>query len=152
MWATTSRLVENMNISETKDRIRCVLPRVAWMARKYGHPYKEGLMVAKNWIALSVKQLFGIKSDEKLSDLMWETRMAQEMGYKQKPDSSLFSKARKYAKGGALTLVYNELVREFYRSRGRVLRLIGEDSTDMPAFFTKKDAEARLGHRTQKRR
>ncbi len=129
-----------------------MLPRVAWTARRYGHPYKEGLMVAKNWIALSVKQLFGIKSDEKLSDFMWETGMAQMMGYKQKPDSSLFSKARKYAKYGALALIYNELVREFYRNSGHTLRLIGEDGTDMPTFFTKKDTEARLGHRTQKRR
>lgn len=141
-----------MNIFEAKDRIKSVLPRAAWTARKYGHPYKEGLMVAKNWIALSVKQIFGIKSDEKLSDFMWETGMAEEMGYKQKPNSSLFSKARKYAKGGALTLIYDELVRELYRNNGRTLRLIGEDSTDMPAFFTKKDMEAKLGHRTQKRR
>lgn len=129
-----------------------MLPRVAWMARRYGHPYKEGLMVAKNWIALSVKQLFGIKSDEKLSDFMWETGMAQGMGYKRKSNPSLFSKARDYAKFGVLALVYNELVREFYRNGSRTLRLIGEDGTDMPAFFTKKDTEARLGHRTQKRR
>ena len=46
--------------------------------------------------------------------------------------------------------MYDELVREL--CKGRLLRLIGEDSTDMPAFFTKKDTEARLGHRTQKRR
>jgi hypothetical protein len=141
-----------MEIIEVKSRIRYVLLRVASVARRYGHPYKEGLMVAKNWVALSIKQLFGIKSDEKLSDFMWETGMAQEMSYKQKPNSSLFSKARNYAKFGALTLTYGELVREFYRNSGRTLRLIGEDGTDMPAFFTKKDTEARLGHRTQKRR
>lgn len=139
-----------MEIIGAKNRIRSMLPRVAAVARRFGHPYKRGLMVAKNWIALSVKQLFGIKSDEKLSDFLWETGIAQESGYVRAPDPSLFSKARKYAITGALTVVYDELVRELYR--GKVLRLVGEDSTDMPAFFTKKDTEARLGHRTQKRR
>lgn len=139
-----------MEIMETKNRIKHMLPRIAAVARRYGHPYRKGLMVAKNWVVLSVKQLFGIKSDEKLSDFVWETGIAQESGYRKKPDPSLFAKARKYAKEGALVLIYDELVREFYR--GRQLRLVGEDSTDMPAFFTKKDTEARLGHRTQKRR
>lgn len=147
---TNFRLVDTMDISETKDRIRSVLPRVAAVARRHGHPYKKGLMVAKNLIALSVKQLFGIKSDEKLSDFLWETGIAVECRYRRRPNPSLFSKARKYAKKGALVIVYDELIREFYRSRQ--LRRIGEDSTDMPAFFTKKDGEARLCHRTQKRR
>ncbi|MCL4365119.1 transposase, partial [Candidatus Marsarchaeota archaeon] len=139
-----------MEIIETKNRIRRLLPRISAIARRYGHSYRKGLMVAKNWVVLSVKQLFGIKSDEKLSDFVWETGIAQESGYRRKPNPSLFAKARKYAKDGALVLIYDELVREFYR--GRQLRLIGEDSTDMSAFFTKKDMEARLGHRTQKRR
>ena len=47
-------------------------------------------------------------------------------------------------------MLYNELAKE--ECKGNMLRLIGEDSTDMPAFYTKKDTEARLGHRTQKRR
>ncbi|MDE1768399.1 MAG: transposase [Candidatus Micrarchaeota archaeon] len=139
-----------MEIIETKNRIRSILPRIAAVARRYGHPYKKGLMVAMNWAVFSVKQLFGIKSDEKLSDFVWETGIAQESGYVKRPDPSLFAKARKYAKEGALILIYDEPVREFYR--GRQLRLIGEDSTDMPAFFTKKDTDARPGHRTQKRR
>jgi hypothetical protein len=33
-----------------------------------------------------------------------------------------------------------------------VLKLIGEDITEMPAFYTKKDTETKLGHRTQKKR
>lgn len=139
-----------MEIIETKNRIKSMLPRISAVARRYGHPYKRGLMVAKNWIALSIKQLFGIKSDEKLSDFLWETEIAQLMGYKKRPNPSLFSKARKYAKEGALTVTYNELVRE--KCRGRLLKLIGEDATEMPAFYTKKDTEAKLGHRTPKRR
>ena len=139
-----------MEIIETKNRIKRMLPRICAIARRFGHPYKKGLLVAKNWAALSIKQLFGVKSDEKLSDFIWETGIAEEIGYRKAPNSSLFSKARKYAKSGALVLIYNELVREL--CRGRQLRLYGEDSTDMPAFYTKKDNEAQLGHRMQKRR
>jgi ribulose 1,5-bisphosphate carboxylase large subunit-like protein len=116
-----------MEIIETKNRINRLLPRISAVARRYGHPYKKGLMVAKNWIALSVKQLFGIKSDEKLADFFWETGIAQLMEYRRAPNPSLFAKARKYAMFGALTTAYNELVREL--CLGKLLRLIGEDST-----------------------
>lgn len=51
---------------------------------------------------------------------------------------------------GAIQTLYHVLVKE--KCKGRMLKLIGEDSTDMPAFYSKKDTEAKLGHRTQKRR
>ncbi len=139
-----------MEISNLKNKIPELLPRVARIARVYGHPYKDGFMVAKNWITLAIKQLFGYKSDEKTVDNIWETGIASQLGYKKKPDPSLLSKARKSAEGGAVETVYNELATE--KCKGRLLRLIGEDSTDIPAFFTKKDRDARLGHRSQKRR
>ena len=101
-FGDSDRRDKTMEIMETKNRIRNLLPRIAAVARRFGHPYKKGLMVAKNWIALSVKQLFGIKSDEKLSDFLLETGIARESGYKRKPNPSLFAKARKYAMGGAL--------------------------------------------------
>ena len=139
-----------MEISELRNKIPELLPRVARIARAYGHPYKNGLMVAKNWIVLAIKQLFGHKSDEKTVDDLWENRIASQLGYKQKPDSSLLSKARKYAETGAMEEVCDEFAAE--KCKGRLLRLIGEDSVDIPAFFTEKDKEAQLGHRSQKRR
>ncbi len=150
MQTATSRLGNTMEISKLKDKIPVLLPRVARIARAYGHPYKNGLMVAKNWIALAIKQLFGYKSDEKTVDGIWENGIAARLGYKRKPNSSLLSKARKYAERGALEIVYNELAEE--KCSGRLLRLVGQDSTDIPTFFTRKDRDARLGHRSQKRR
>ena len=126
------------------------MPRAAWIARKYGHPYKDGTMVGKNILAVSVRQLYGYKNDEKFADFIWESGIAQALGYKRKPHFSLFSKTRKYVESGAIMELYHDLARE--KCKGRMLRLIGEDSTDMPAFFTEKDTEATLGHRTQKRR
>jgi len=139
-----------MEISETKNKIPTLMPRAAWIARSYGHPYKEGAMVGKNFLALAIRQLYGYKNDEKFADFLWESGIAQVLGYKRKPDFSLFSKTRKYAQDGAIETLYHELAKE--KCKGRLLRLVGEDSTDMPAFYTKKDTEAKLGHRTQKRR
>ncbi len=69
------------------------------ISRIYGHPYKKGLMVAKNWIARAIKQLFGYKSDEKAVEGIWENGIAAQLGYKRKPDPSLLLKAKKYAEG-----------------------------------------------------
>ena len=144
------RLVVNMEISKTKTKIVTLMPRAAWIARSYGHPYKNGAMVGKNFLALAVRQLYGYKDDKKFADFIWESGIAQILGFKRKPHPSLFSKTRKYAQTGAIETLYDELAKE--KCKGRLLRLIGEDSTDMPAFYTKKDKDAKLGHRTQKRR
>lgn len=116
----------------------------------YGHPYKRGLLVAKNWIVLAVKQLLGFKSDEKVVDDLWENGIAAELGFKRKPDPSLLSKARKYADDGALKTIYEELARD--ECKGKLLRLIAQDSKDIPVFYVKKDRDADLGVRTSKRR
>lgn len=126
------------------------MPRAAWIARSYGHPYKNGAMVGKNILALAIRQLHGFKDDEKFADFLWETGIAQVLGYKRKPHFSLFSKTRRYVERGAIETLYHELAKE--KCKGRLLRLLGEDSTEMPAFYTKKDTDAQLGHRTKKRR
>ncbi len=151
-WSQTAtcRLVEQMKIYEIKNKGVALLRRAACIARIYGHPYKRGMMVGKNFIALAIRQLCGYNNDEKFADFLQETGIAEALGYKRRPNSSLFSKTRRYAEDGAITALYNELAKE--ECRGRVLRLIGEDSTDMPAFYTEKDPDARLGHRTQKKR
>ena len=71
------------------------MPRVAWIARLYGHPYKNGSMVGKNFLSLAIKQLYRFKDDEKFADFLWETGIAQVLGYKRKPHLSLFSKKTK---------------------------------------------------------
>jgi hypothetical protein len=139
-----------MQISKTKAKIVTLMPRATWIARMYGHPYKNGAMVGKNIIALAIRQLHGYKNAGKFADFLWESGLAQVLGYKRKPHFSLFSKTRKYAQKGMVMALYHELAIE--KCKGRLLRLIGEDSTDMPAFYTKKDTEAKLGYRTQKRR
>ena len=139
-----------MKISNIKNKIVALMPRAAWVARSFGHPYKDGMMVGKNLIALAIRQLCGYKDDGKFADFIWESGIASVLGYKRKPHPSLFSKARKYAENGVINTLYNELAIE--KCRGRMLRLVGEDSTDMPAFCINKDKEARLGHRTKKKR
>ena len=119
-----------MKISEIKNKIVSLMPRAAWIAKGFGHPYKKGLMVGKNLIALAVRQLCGYKDDGKFADFLWESGIANVMGYKRKPHPSLFSKTRKHAENGVIDTFYNELVIE--KSGGRMLRLIGEDSTDRP--------------------
>lgn len=139
-----------MKICEIKNKIIAVLPRAAWVARSFGHPYKNGMMVGKNLIALAIRQLCGYKDDGKFADFIWESGIAKILGYKRKPHPSLFSKTRKYAQDGALETLYNELARK--KCRGKKLKLVGEDSTDIPTFCINKDKEAELGHRTKKKR
>lgn len=139
-----------MKIYEIKNKAVSLLPYAAWAARNFGHPYKKGTMVGKNLIALVIRQLCGYKDDGKFADFLWESGIAEILGYKRKPHPSLFSKTRKYSQDGALETLYNELVRE--KCRGRRLKFVGEDSTDMPAFYINKDKEAELGHRTKKKR
>lgn len=150
MQTTNFRLVENMKISEIKDKIVALMPRVAYVARINGHPYKNGMMVGKNFLGLALKQLFGIKSDEKFVDHIWENGIAQVLGFKKRPNPSLFSKARKYSENGLLEVIYSELART--ECNGKQLRLIAEDSKDIPVFFVIKDTDADLGVRTPKRR
>lgn len=139
-----------MKIVDIKNKIVSLMPCAAWMAKSFGHPYKKGMMVGKNLIALAIRQLCGYKDDGKFADFLWESGIANVLGYKRKPHPSLFSKTRKHAENGVIDTFYNELVME--KCRGRMLRLVGEDSTDIPAFCINKDREARLGHRTKKKR
>ena len=90
------------------------------------------------------------RDDEKFADFIWETGIAQVLGYKRRPHFSLFSKTRKYVENGAIEELHNELVKE--KCKGKLLRLISEDSKDIPVFFVKKDLDAKLGVRTAKRR
>ncbi len=150
MQTTNSHPDYNMEISKIKNIIISLMPKAAWVARMYGHTYKNGSMVGKNFIALAIRQLYGYKNDEKFLDFIWETGIAEILGYKRKPHSTLLSKTRKYAEGGAIMQLYNEFIRE--KCHGKKLRIIAQDSVDIPAFFIKTDNEARLGHRTKKRR
>ena len=150
MQTATLRPDETMKISEVKNKIVTLLSRAAWTAKSYGHPYKNGMMVGKNLVALAIRQLFGYKDDGKFADFLWESGLAKVLGYKRKPHPSLFSKTRKYVENGAIVTFYNELA--MAKCKGRKLRLLGEDSVDMPAFFINKDKEAVLGHRTKKKR
>lgn len=107
MWATASRLVVSMKIYEIRNKIVALMPRAACVARSFGHPYKKGMMVGKNLIALAVRQLCGYKDDCKFADFIRESGIANVLGYKRKPNPSLFSKTRKYAEKGVIDTLYN---------------------------------------------
>ncbi len=69
-----------MKISEIRYRIVSLMPRAAWVARNFGHSYKKGTMVGKNFIALAVRQLCGYKDDSKFADFLWESGIAKVLG------------------------------------------------------------------------
>jgi hypothetical protein len=69
-------------------------------------------MVGKNILALTIRQLYGYKDDGKFADFLWESGIAQVLGYKRKPHLSLFFKTRKYVENGAIQTLYHELAKE----------------------------------------
>ena len=87
-------------------------------------------------------------TDVELIDLAG-TKIGRIIGYKKRPDYSIFSKVRERAEPEIFEELNNRILQN--RLNGRRIRLIAQDSTDVPAF-SRKDKYARTGHRTQSKR
>lgn len=129
---------------EIKDKILEVWAAARIIVQKYGHTKK----FAKNIVALVIKQNENFR-DVKLSEFLARDPIGKILGYKKKPHPSTFSKVRRRADPKIFQDIYNWII--YDRMKGRQVRLIAQDSSDIPAH-SKSDKDARWGHRTPSKR
>ena len=132
-----------MNIEELSNKIPEVCAAARVIVQHYGHTRK----FAKHIVALVIKQVEGL-TDVELVDLVG-TKIGRIIGYRKRPDYSIFSKVRKRAEPEMFEELNNWILQD--RLNGRQIRLIAQDSTDVPAF-SRKDKYARTGHKTPSKR
>ena len=132
-----------MKISKIKNKIPEVCAATRVIVQHYGHTKK----FAKHIVALVIKQVDGL-TDVELVDLVG-TKIGRTIGYRKRPDYSIFSKVRERAEPEIFKELNNWILQN--RLNGRQIRLIAQDSTDVPAF-SRKDKYARTGHRTPSKR
>jgi hypothetical protein len=132
-----------MKISKIKNKIPEVCAATRVIVQHYGHTKK----FAKHIVALVIKQVDGL-TDVELVDLVG-TKIGRTIGYRKRPDYSIFSKVRERAEPEIFEELNNWILQN--RLNGRQIRLIAQDSTDVPAF-SRKDKYARTGHRTPSKR
>ncbi len=77
------------------------------------------------------------------------TKIGRIIGYRKRPDYSIFSKVRKRAEPEIFEELNNWILQD--RLNGRQIRLIAQGSTDVPAF-SRMDKYARTGHRIPSKR
>ena len=132
-----------MEIYEIRNKIVEVWAAAHVIVQRYGHTKK----FAKHIVALVIKQMDGL-TDVELVDLVG-TKIGRIIGYKKRPDYSIFSKVRERAEPEIFEELNNWILQD--RLKGRKIRLLAQDSTDVPAF-SRKDRDARKGHRTPSKR
>lgn len=117
-----------------------VLATARTIVRERGHTAKY----AKHLTALVIRQWNRLNSDKELRDFLSKNLVGRILGYKTKFDHTIFSKVRRCA-GQMMKELFDILSYVFLKDK--TVRLIAQDSTDIPAY-SKKDGDARFGHRT----
>lgn len=133
-----------INMATRINKIREVLADARIIVKKYGHTVKY----AKHIVALVTRQWERLNSDKELCEFLSKDPIGRILGYKTKFNHTIFSKVRKEAEP-----LMQELfgVTSYEALKGKVVRLIAEDSTDISAY-SKRDGDARFGHRTPSKR
>jgi Transposase DDE domain. len=129
-----------MNMATSKNKILEVYAAARVIVQRYGHTKK----FAKHIVALVIKEQKKL-SDEELAEFVAVNPIGRVLGYKRKPNPSTFSKVRSRSDPRIFEELYYWLVQN--AMKGRQLRLIAQDSTDVPAY-SRKDIHARWGVRT----
>ena len=122
------------------NKIHEVLADARIIVKKYGHIGKY----AKHIVVLVIRQWKRLNSDKELCDFLTRDPIGRILGYKTKFSHTIFSKVRKTAEP-----IMRDLfgVTSYEAQRGKTVRLIAQDSTDVSAY-SKSDRDARYGHRT----
>ena len=135
---------ETMEIYKLKDKIVEVWAAARIIVRRYGHTKK----FAKHLVALVIRQYENFK-DVKLVEFLGQDPIGKTLGYRKKPNSTTFSKVRERMDPQMMEDLQLWLVSGLLK--GKQIRLLAQDSTDVPAY-SEKDKDARWGHRTPSRK
>jgi hypothetical protein len=133
---------------KTISKIRNIIPMVVGCAstvsRTFGHWYQNGKMYAKHIVALGIGSIFRY-SDAELPEELKSRGLLKVFGYKNAPDSSIYSRVRKEVGEEKIGKVAELIIQELYRDR--FISLIAIDSTFIPYYF-EKDEDAAWGYAT----
>lgn len=135
---------EIMEITEIRNKIPEVRAAARVIVQRYGHTTK----FAKHLVAFAIRQILGF-TDRRLAEFVGTNPIGRMLGYAGIPHMSTFSKVRSRADPKMFYELYDVLLHINYKDRQ--LRLIAQDSTDVPAH-SRKDKSARIGHRTPSKR
>ena len=135
---------KTMNIKELENKI----PEVCAAARVIVQHYRHTKKFAKHVIALVVKQIKHL-TDVELVEFVGTNKIGKMLGYKKIPTHSTFSKVRARAEPEIFEELNNWILLD--RMKGKQIRLLAPDSTDIPAH-SHKDKDARWGYRTPSKR
>ncbi len=133
-----------MEIYEAKDKIVELLAAARVVVQKFGHTKK----FAKHAVAFVIKQHENFK-DIKLVKFLRKDPIGRVLGYDRNLNATTFSKVRERMQPEIMEALNNWIVE--IKLKGRQLRLISQDSSDILAY-SRKDKEARWGHRTPSRK
>ena len=133
-----------MEIYELKNKITELLAAARVIVQRFGHTKK----FAKHLVAFAIRQHENI-NDAKLANFLARDPIGKLLGYGHKPHKSVFSKVRERSDPRMFKELHDWIVQD--RLRGKRLRLIAQDSTDVFAY-SKKDKDAKWGHRTPSRK
>lgn len=133
-----------MDIIELKNKIVEVWAAARVIVQRYGHTKK----FAKHVVAFIIKQHENFK-DVKLVEFLGRDPIGKMLGYRKKPDQTTFSKVRERMDPQIMEDLQLWITSDLLK--GRQIRLIAQDSTDVPAY-SKMDKEAKWGHRTPSRK
>lgn len=133
-----------MKISKIKNKIPEVCAAARIIVQQHGHTKK----FAKHIVALVIKQLKNL-TDADLSEYVMKDGIGRMLGYRRQPHPSVFSKVRERADPSIFEELNNWIILD--RLKERQIRLLAQDSTDIPAH-SHKDKYARWGHRTPSKR
>ncbi|OJI07274.1 MAG: hypothetical protein BK997_03380 [Candidatus Micrarchaeum sp. ARMAN-1] len=128
-----------MEISELRNKIPEVLAYARTVSKRNGHTRKY----AKHIVALVIKQIMHL-TDKELAKFLSTNWIGKILGYKRHFNHTIFSKVRSTAAKNVKEL-YEFLV--YQKMRGKRIRFIAIDSTDIQAFSSN-DKDAKYGHRT----
>ena len=133
-----------MKIEELRNKIPEVCAAARVIVQRYGHTKK----FAKHIVALVIKPLKNL-TDVDLSEYVVKDRIGRMLGYRRIPHPSVFSKVRERADPAIFEELNNWILLD--RTKGKQIRLLAQDSTDIPAY-SHGDKHARWGHRTPSKR
>lgn len=133
-----------MEIYEAKNKIVELLAAARVIVQKFGHTKK----FAKHPVAFIIRQHEKF-NDIKLVRFLRRDCIGKILGYSRTFDETTFSKIRSRMEPEIMEELNNWIVED--RMKGRQLKLMSQDSTDVFAY-SRKDDEARWGHRTPSRK
>ena len=114
------------------------------ISRDLSHWYKKGTMYAKHIVAIGFGSIFR-RSDNELSDELDDRILLKELGYKNPPHPSIFSKVRKEVGEEKIGKTTELIIRELYRDQ--FISMVAMDSSFLPYYF-EKDSDAAFGYAT----